>query len=59
MTLRAPDDDWATAGYDRSGAAQRRQPPLAHLAGEPGPTIGGLLATEPDQKHRPPGTSTR
>jgi len=50
MTLRAPDDDWATAGYDRSGAAQRRQQLLARLAREPGPTIGDLLATEPDEE---------
>ncbi len=47
MTLRVADGDWATGGYDRALAIERRRTLLAQLTREPGPTIGDLLAVEP------------
>ena len=45
---RATEDDWANGQYDRAAAAARRRELLARLAEVPGPTIGDLLAAEPD-----------
>ena len=45
---RATADDWATGDYDRAAAAARRRELVARLAELPGPTIGELLAAEPD-----------
>jgi hypothetical protein len=45
---RAAEDDWAPGDYDRAAAAARRRELVARLAEVPGPTIGELLAAEPD-----------
>jgi hypothetical protein len=46
---RAAADDWAAGDYDRAAAAARRRELVARLAEMPGPTIGELLAAEPDE----------
>jgi hypothetical protein len=45
---RATEDDSANGEYDRAAAAARRRELVARLAEVPGPTIGDLLAAEPD-----------
>lgn len=50
---RAEDDNWTPEGYDREAADRRRHQLLARIAKNPKPTLGEIIAAEPDDEEPP------
>lgn len=45
---RAEDDEWTPEGYDREAARRRQRQLLDRIAMNPRPTLGEILASEPN-----------